>query len=204
LGECPREGDPAPDFEIGPGRRLSSLAGSPVVIYFYPRAFTAGCTRELRRFVELLGEFESLGATVVGVSADPPGAVARFAAAHGARPPLFLVPDPARAVIGAYCAGSERGRGARRVTFVVGPDGRVAAVLEGLRRAEDHADAALEAVRRLAARRRGPGPAPRSRTPSACPSARSRSAARPARAASRGRAPASRARAPRPRAARRA
>ncbi|MGC8556064.1 MAG: peroxiredoxin [Conexivisphaera sp.] len=147
---CPREGDPAPDFGVGGGRNLSSLA--PAVVYFFPRAFTAGCTRELERFVQLLGDFESLGATIVGVSADGPGTMERFGARHGARPPLILVPDPEGRVIGAYCAGSGRGKGARRVTFVVGPDGRIAAVLEGLRRAEEHADRALEVLRSLVRR----------------------------------------------------
>ncbi len=141
---CPREGERAPEVEG------IQVGGSPTVVYFFPRAFTQGCTRELRRFVELLGEFEKYGARVFGVSADGPGTMEKFASKYGARPPLTLVPDPERRIISAYCAGG--GRGARRVTFVVGPDGRIAAVLEGLRRAEDHADAALEVVRRLVGR----------------------------------------------------
>ncbi|MGC8772988.1 MAG: peroxiredoxin [Conexivisphaera sp.] len=144
--ECPREGEKAPEVE---GIRID---GSPTVIYFFPKAFTQGCTRELDRFVELLGEFERLGARIFGVSADGPGTMEKFASKHGARPPLILVPDPGKRIISAYCAGSERGSGARRVTFVVGPDGRIAAVLEKLKRAEDHADAALEAVRKLVGR----------------------------------------------------
>ena len=150
---CPREGDPAPDFEFESksGRTsISSMRGSPIVIYFFPKAFTQGCTRELQRFVQLAGEFEALGAEVIGVSADGPGTTARFAAKYGARFPL--VPDAEKRIISEYCAGSERGKGARRVTFVVGPDGMIKAVLEGLRKAEDHADGALDVLRSSAHR----------------------------------------------------
>ncbi len=143
---CPREGDPAPEVD---GIRIG---GSPTVIYFFPKAFTQGCTRELRRFVELLAEFEAVGARIYGVSADRPETMEKFASKHGARSPLSLIPDPDRRIISAYCAGNERGTGARRITFVVGPDGRISTVLENLRRAEDHADAALEALRRLLGR----------------------------------------------------
>ena len=146
----PSPGEPAPDFEApsthGPFR-LSSLRGRRVVLYFFPKAFTAGCTRELQRFAELYDQFRALNAEVVGVSRDSVDTLRRFASRYGARFPL--VSDGDMRVIGLYGAANERGTGARRVTFVIDEGGVVKAVIEGLRRAEEHADKALEALRSM-------------------------------------------------------
>ena len=146
----PSPGEPAPDFEAlstqGP-LKLSSLRGRRVVLYFFPKAFTAGCTRELKRFAELYGQFRSLNAEVVGVSRDSVDTLRRFAARYGAQFPL--VSDEEMKIIGLYGVANERGTGARRVTFVIDEGGVVRAVLEGLRRAEEHADKALEALRSM-------------------------------------------------------
>jgi len=121
-----------------------------VVLYFYPRAMTPGCTREAIRFNELLDEFEKLGAVVVGVSTDSVERNRRFAEKHGLR--FRLLSDPEGRVAELYGVlkkGTKR-PSAQRVTFIIGPDGRVYRVLENIRPAERHADEALAAVRELA------------------------------------------------------
>ena len=147
-------GEPAPDFEAvthtGERFRLSSLRGRIVVLYFYPRAMTSGCTREAQRFNELLEEFEKLGAVVVGVSTDPPERNRRFAEKLGLR--FTLVSDPEGEVARLYGVLKEGTKrpSAKRVTFVIDAEGVVRERLENIRPAEKHADLALEAVRRLA------------------------------------------------------
>ncbi|ESQ23772.1 MAG: Peroxiredoxin [uncultured Acidilobus sp. OSP8] len=84
-------GDPVPDLELETtaGKiRLSQLRGKKVVLYFFPKAFTMGCTRELKRFAELYDEFRKAGAEVIGVSVDGLETQRRFAEKHGARFPL--------------------------------------------------------------------------------------------------------------------
>jgi len=84
-------GDPVPDLELETtaGKvRLSQLRGKKVVLYFFPKAFTMGCTRELKRFAELYEEFKKAGAEVIGVSVDSLETQRRFAEKHGARFPL--------------------------------------------------------------------------------------------------------------------
>jgi len=101
LKRCPEEGpsargvvqvgDPVPDLELETtaGKiRLSQLRGKKVVLYFFPKAFTTGCTRELKRFAELYEEFRKLGAEVIGVSVDGLETQRRFAEKYGARFPL--------------------------------------------------------------------------------------------------------------------
>ena len=147
-------GGPAPDFEAtahtGERVRLSDFKGRIVVLYFYPRAMTPGCTREGVRFNELLGEFEKLGAVVLGVSTDPVEVNRRFAERMGFK--FKLLSDPEGNIARTY--GVLRGEGkslsAERVTFVIDREGRVRAVLRNIRPAEKHADLALEEVRKLA------------------------------------------------------
>jgi peroxiredoxin Q/BCP len=147
-------GQAAPDFEAvshtGEHIRLSDLRGRIVVLYFYPRAMTSGCTREGRRFNELLPRFEELGAVVLGISTDPPEVNRKFAERYGFR--FKLLSDPEGSVARLYGVLREgRSRiSADRVTFVVDPEGRVAAVIRNVRPAERHADMALEAVEKLA------------------------------------------------------
>jgi len=132
--------------------KLSDYKGRIVVLYFYPRAFTSGCTREAERFNQLIDEFEKLGAVVIGVSPDSRERAARFAEKLGLR--FRLIPDPELRIAKLYGV-EKRTRSGRlsveRVTFVIGPDGVVKAVIRGVRPAEKHADLALEEARRLAA-----------------------------------------------------
>lgn len=148
-----REGDEAPDFELSDqdGRvvSLGELRGKIVVLYFYPRAGTSGCTKEAERFNELLDEFESLGSVVLGVSTDAPGTISRFAERLGLR---FRLPsDEGGKVAGAYgvLRTGRRRVSAERVTFVIDRGGRIARVIRNVRPAARHADEALRAVAEL-------------------------------------------------------
>ncbi len=143
-------GSQVPDLELETtmGRiRLGSLRGRKLVIYFFPKAFTQGCTRELERFTELYDDFVKLGVEVIGVSADRLETQRRFAERHGARFPLAS--DTNKTIINAFGVLNERGTGAKRVTFVIDEHGVVRAVVANLRRAEEHADRALEVVKSL-------------------------------------------------------
>ena len=152
-------GAEAPDFEAtthrGDTLRLSSLRGRIVVLYFYPRAMTSGCTREAIRFNELLEEFEKHGAVVIGVSTDTPERNRRFAEKHGLR--FTLIGDPEAKIVRLYGVEKKgvKRPSAQRVTFIIDPEGKIYRVLRNIRPAEKHADLALEAVRELAGKPSG-------------------------------------------------
>ncbi len=149
-----KPGDEAPDFELpshtGDKVRLSNYRGRVVVLYFYPRAMTPGCTREGIRFNELYNEFEKLGAVVLGVSTDPVDKNRKFAEKYGFQFPLLS--DVDGRVSELYGVLEVRGKGvksSRRTTFIIDAEGRIARILENIRPAEKHADLALEEVRKL-------------------------------------------------------
>ncbi len=145
----------APDFEAtahtGEKVRLSDYRGKIVVLYFYPRAMTPGCTREGIRFNELADEFEKLGAVILGISTDPPERNKKFAEKHGFDK-ILLLSDPEGEIAKAYGVLRQGGKlpSAERVTFIISPDGKIVEVLRNIRPAEKHADLALEVVRRMA------------------------------------------------------
>ncbi|WP_197738196.1 thioredoxin-dependent thiol peroxidase [Agromyces terreus] len=127
-------GQLAPDFTIpdasGTARTLSSFRGGPVIVYFYPAAFTPGCTVEACDFRDNLAAFEAEGYTVLGISPDPVERLAEFAAAEQLSFPLLSDPDAevARAW-GAWGQKTVDGRtfdGLIRTTVVVDAEGRVA------------------------------------------------------------------------------
>jgi peroxiredoxin Q/BCP len=147
-------GDLAPDFELpdqqGDSRRLSDLlADGVVVLFFYPAAMTAGCTKESCHFRDLVGEFAELGAQPVGISADEVSKQREFADRHSFGYPLLS--DPQRVVADQF--GVKRGRltgrlaPVRRVTFVIGADRRVLAVINSETQMDAHADRALAVLR---------------------------------------------------------
>jgi len=144
-------GDEAPDFEASDHRgepfRLRELRGRYVVLYFYPKALTTGCTREGIRFNELLEEFKKLGAEVIGASTDPVEANRKFAEKYNFK--FRLISDPSGAVARAYGVLREESFTVERTTFIIDPEGRVKAVLSNIRPAEKHADEALRVVREL-------------------------------------------------------
>ncbi len=148
-----REGDPAPDFELetdaGERLRLSQLGGRTVVLYFYPRAGTPGCTVEACEFREVMPELKRRGAVVVGISPDTREAQARFKARHGL--PFTLLADPENKVARAYGVWKEKqlyGRklmGVERTTFVIGPDGAIHRIFRKVR-PKGHAAKVVEAL----------------------------------------------------------
>jgi peroxiredoxin Q/BCP len=150
-----RAGDLVPDFELpdqeGKPRRLSELlADGPVVLFFYPAAMTAGCTKEACHFRDLAAEFEAVGAQRVGISGDAVDRQRQFADKHGFDYPLLADVDGEVARI----FGVERGALGRRLgapvkrwTFVIGADSRVVKVISSELHMDRHADGALAALR---------------------------------------------------------
>ena len=137
-------GDKAPDFTLpdqdGEPVRLSELRGKPVVVYFYPKADTPGCTTQACGVRDHRGEYASAGVTVLGISPDPVKAVKKF---HDKQELNFaLLADADHAVCEAYGVWVEKsmyGRtymGAERSTFIVGPDGTLQDVLRKVKPAE--------------------------------------------------------------------
>jgi peroxiredoxin Q/BCP len=129
-----QEGDRAPDFEMpATGDRrvsLSSLAGKPFILYFYPKADTPGCTKEACAFQEALPQLGKLGLDVIGVSKDKLPAIEKFAAKYNLSFPLAS--DAETGVAEAYGTWTEKsmyGRtymGMERSTFLIDRDGRIA------------------------------------------------------------------------------
>lgn len=150
----PTEGAAAPDFELegetGP-IRLSDFRGKTLVLYFYPKDDTTGCTNEAKDFSALAPEFARAGASVVGVSKDSLKAHARFTAKYGLTIPLGS--DPEGAVIERYGSWVEKklyGReymGIDRSTFLI-KDGVVKRIWRKVKVA-GHAQAVLDAVKAL-------------------------------------------------------
>jgi thioredoxin-dependent peroxiredoxin len=126
-------GDPAPDFELpaddGSTVRLADLAGKRVVLYFYPKDDTPGCTKQACSLRDARADFEAVGATVVGVSPDSPASHARFRDKYALGFPLLSDEDHATAVAyGAWGEKTSYGRtsmGIIRSAFVIGEDGTI-------------------------------------------------------------------------------
>ena len=146
--------DIAPDFtrprDGGGTLTLSDLRGSAVVLFFYPRDDTPGCTRESIGFSDRLQEFADAGARVIGISRDSVARHDRFVAKHGLK--VALLSDEDGSVCEAWGVWVEKknyGRaymGIERSTFLIGPDGRIARVWRKVRVA-GHVEAVLDAVR---------------------------------------------------------
>ena len=151
-----KAGDPAPDFDMaadGGGRvALSDLKGKAVVLYFYPKDDTSGCTNEARGFTEAAADFTATGAVVVGVSKDSVKSHDRFKAKYDLN--LTLGSDPEGAVLEAYGVWVKKsmyGReymGIERATFLIGPDGKIARVWRKVK-VPGHVAQVLEAAKGL-------------------------------------------------------
>jgi len=151
-----REGDPAPDFALAADRggsvRLADLKGKAVVLYFYPKDDTSGCTSEAKAFSGLKDKFAAAGAVVVGVSPDSAASHDKFKAKHALT--VALASDPERSAIEAYGVWKEKsmyGRkyfGVERSTFLIDGNGRIAKIWRKVKVA-GHAEEALAAVRAL-------------------------------------------------------
>jgi peroxiredoxin Q/BCP len=150
------EGAKAPAFQLprdgGDTVSLADYAGKKLVLFFYPRADTPGCTREAIDFTRLKSAFTDTGTTVLGVSGDTVKAQESFRNKHDLAVPL--ISDEQHAMLEAYGAWGEKsmyGRtflGIIRTTVLIGPDGRVARVWRNVR-VDGHADEVLEAARAL-------------------------------------------------------
>jgi peroxiredoxin Q/BCP len=147
------EGQPAPDFELtsdsGETVKLSALRGKPVVLYFYPKDDTPGCTAQACGIRDAYGEFEQAGAVVLGVSPDSESSHVKFKEKYGL--PFTLLADADHAVAELYGVWGEKtfaGKtylGVSRSTFVIGADGNVAKVMHDVKPAS-HADDVLAAL----------------------------------------------------------
>ncbi|MBE3576083.1 MAG: peroxiredoxin [Limnochordales bacterium] len=125
---------------------LSSLRGEWVVLYFYPRDNTPGCTREAQDFNRHLQEFAALGARVVGVSADTPKSHRRFAEKYQLAFPLLS--DQEKQIISSFGVLNEKGSGARRSTFILDPEGKIRYIFPRVT-VEGHAEEVLAKLREL-------------------------------------------------------
>ncbi len=143
-------GQEAPDFEAESSKgdvKLSSYRGKKVVLYFYPKSFTPGCTREMERFSELYDQFKQNNAEIIGVSADSISTQKKFAEKYGNKFPV--VADKEKKIITDYGVLNEKGTSAQRITFIIDENGKIVEVLRKMKKAEDHADKALEIVSNL-------------------------------------------------------
>jgi len=151
------EGQKAPDFDLpadGGGRvRLADFAGRPLVLYFYPKDDTPGCTKEAIGFAEAYARLKAAGADVVGVSRDGVGSHDKFKAKHGL--PFTLASDEDGKVIEAYGAWVEKSMygksfmGIERSTFLIDGNGTVRRAWRKVK-VPGHVDEVLGAIEALA------------------------------------------------------
>lgn len=152
----PDIGEMAPDFELprdgGGMLKLSDLRGGPVVLFFYPKDDTSGCTTEAKDFSALLPEFNKAGAAIVGMSPDSAKSHDKFKAKHELT--VTLVADEEKSVLEAYGVWTEKsmyGRkfmGVERTTLLIDREGRIVKVWRKVKVA-NHAAQVLDAVKAL-------------------------------------------------------
>lgn len=149
-------GDAAPDFTLptdgGGAFSLSALKGKPVVVYFYPKDDTSGCTKEAIAFTESLAEFDAAGVKIIGISPDGVAKHDKFKAKYELG--VILGADEEKKVLEAYGVWVEKsmyGRkymGVERSTFLVGADGKIAQAWRKVK-VPGHAEKVLAAVKEL-------------------------------------------------------
>ena len=147
------EGTPAPDFELrsdeGETVKLSALRGKPVVLYFYPKDDTPGCTTEACEFRDAYDRFREQGVEILGVSPDTEASHRKFKSKYEL--PFTLLADPDHEVAEAYDVWKEKRNygktyhGVERSTFVIDGEGKVARAMRGIRPA-GHAAQVLETL----------------------------------------------------------
>lgn len=153
-------GDKAPDFALldqdGETVELSDHARETVVLYFYPRADTPGCTTQACGIRDRRAEYAAAGATVIGISPDEPAALRKFADKHSLD--FTLLGDPDHSVAEAYGVWVEKSMygkkymGIQRATFIIGPDGTLARAFKKVS-PKTHDDVILKALGELGERR---------------------------------------------------
>jgi peroxiredoxin Q/BCP len=133
----PKVGEKAPDFELtsdaGKTVKLSALRGGPVVLYFYPRDDTSGCTAEACSIRDDFDAYKRAGVTVLGVSPDSVASHVKFKEKY--QLPFPLLADEDHSVTEAYGAWGEKRAhmGVLRTTFLIAPDGKIAHVFENVK-----------------------------------------------------------------------
>jgi thioredoxin-dependent peroxiredoxin len=147
------EGQEAPDFELtsdeGERVKLSQFRGKPVVLYFYPRDDTPGCTTQACGIRDNYDDFEERGTVVLGVSPDEESSHVKFKQKYGL--PFTLLADPEHTVSEQYGVWGERkymGRtymGVERSTFLIDPEGRIARVMRKVK-PDTHVEQVLQAL----------------------------------------------------------
>lgn len=149
-------GDAAPAFCLHDGDDkeicLKSYRGKWVVLYFYPKDNTSGCTREAMDFTSALDSLHALGAEVLGVSRDSPGSHRKFAEKHDLK--ITLLSDPDHKVMEEYGVWAlkkmygREGFGIVRSTFLINPEGRIARIWRSVK-VKGHVDAVLKSLEEL-------------------------------------------------------
>jgi peroxiredoxin Q/BCP len=147
------EGEPAPDFtattDTGERVSLSDFRGKPVVLYFYPKDDTPGCTTQASGIRDAYADFERAGAVVLGISPDDEASHVKFKERYDL--PFTLLADPEHEVAERYGVWGEKRHmgktyiGVSRTTFLVAPDGTVAKVMHNVK-PDSHADDVLTAL----------------------------------------------------------
>ena len=142
-------GTQAPGFTLsdkdGKERSLSEFRGKKVIIYFYSRDNTAGCTRQANAFAALYDEFKAIGAEVIGISKDSAASHAKFAEKHSL--PFVLLSDPERQAIEAYGVWQEKklygkvSMGVVRTTFIIDENGVIIKIMKRVKPDSNAADA---------------------------------------------------------------
>ncbi|MGD9922958.1 MAG: thioredoxin-dependent thiol peroxidase [Pseudorhodoplanes sp.] len=156
MAKGPTEGEKAPAFKLpsasGADISLADFSGRKLVVYFYPKADTPGCTQEAIDFSRLAKAFEKAGTGLLGVSADPVRALTRFREKHNLDVPLAS--DERHTMLQAYGVWGEKtmfGRkylGVKRTTFLIGPSGRIARLWHNVK-VPGHAAEVLAAAKAL-------------------------------------------------------
>ena len=144
----PAAGSPAPDFSLATGDgsqvSLKDNRGKWVVLYFYPKDFTSGCTVEAKNFQRDLAKYEQVGAVVLGVSVDTAQSHKDFCAKEGLNFKLLADPDAKVSALYGSTMEYQGAKMAARNTFIINPKGEIAKVFTGVKPAE-HSDEVLKA-----------------------------------------------------------
>jgi len=157
MTDRPDIGDMVPDIAMiaadGSSVKPSDFAGRKLVLFFYPKDDTPGCTTENIDFSALKPDFDAVGVALLGISKDPPAKHAKFTAKHALTAPLTSDPetDGLADALGIWAEKSMYGRtymGMERTTYLVGADGRIAQIWRKVK-VKDHAAEVLEAARAL-------------------------------------------------------
>ncbi len=148
----PATGSPAPDFSLvtGDGSQVSlkDNRGKWIVLYFYPKDFTGGCTLEAKNFQRDLAKYEQAGAVILGVSVDSAQSHKDFCAKEGLAFKLLADPDAKVSALYGSTMEYQGAKMASRNTFIINPKGEIAKVFTGVKPA-DHSDDVLKALAEL-------------------------------------------------------